>query len=88
MNFKTMSIDDIIAWCKANGQVEWLKAEAAKTFPIKFKDEDGNEYVDENKRRAISFVEIKYDFCRMFMKELVPVAKAKAPTMRDKINAL
>lgn len=29
MDYKTMTIDDIIAWCKANNQVDWLKAKAA-----------------------------------------------------------
>jgi intein-encoded DNA endonuclease-like protein len=88
MDFKTMSIDDIIAWCKANDQVEWLKAEAAKTFPIKFKDEDGNIYVDEKKRRKISHFEIKKDFCKMFMPDIMPKKKPKAKTMWDKIAEL
>ena len=30
MDYKKMDIKDIIAWCKANNQVEWLKAEVAK----------------------------------------------------------
>lgn len=79
MDFKKMNIDDIIAWCKANNQVEWLKAEAAKT------------YIDKNgKECKISFIQIKYDFCKMFMADILP--KAKAPkqekTMYDRIAEL
>ena len=88
MDFKKMNIDDIIAWCKANNQVEWLKAEATKTFPVKFKDENGIECVDETKRRKISHFEIKYDFCRMFMPDILPKAKEKRKTMWDKIAEL
>ena len=30
MDYKSMKIGDIIEWCVANNQVEWLKAEVAK----------------------------------------------------------
>ena len=29
MDYKKMNLDDIINWCKANNQVDWLKKEAA-----------------------------------------------------------
>ena len=76
MDYKTLKIDDIITWCKANNQVEWLKAEAAKTFPT----EDGT--------RAITFIEIKVAFARKFMPEIMPEKKEKKPSMFDLINAL
>lgn len=79
MDFKTMNIDDIIAWCKANNQVDWLKAEAKKT------------YINKNgKECPISFIQIKYDFCRMFMADIIPVAKEPKDTisMYDKIKNL
>lgn len=82
MNYQKMNLEDIIAWCKANNQVAWLKAENNKMFPVK--DEDGN-VIGE---REISFIELKVDFCKMFMPEIMPKAKPKKPTMKDRINAL
>ena len=35
LTFKEMKIEDIISWCKANNQVEWLKATAAKQTEYK-----------------------------------------------------
>jgi hypothetical protein len=72
MNYQKMTINDIIAWCKANNQVEWLKAEVNK----KVGDRD------------ITFFEIKKNFATMFMPEILPVAKAKKPTMKDIIANL
>lgn len=76
MDYKKMTLDDIIAWCKANNQVEWLKATAAKTFPT----EEGT--------RKITFIEIKRAFAAMFMPEIMPKAEPKQPSMWDRINAL
>lgn len=77
MDYKKMNIDDIINWCKANNEVEWLKKEAAK----KIKNEDGKE-------RSITFIEIKRDFAAKFMPEIMPKAKEKTISMFDKIAAL
>ena len=78
MNYYKMNLNDIIAWCKANNQVEWLKKEAAKTFKTK-----------SGAVRNITFIEIKRDFCLAFMPEIVPVAKnEKKPSMYDVIAAL
>lgn len=88
MDYKKMTIDDIIEWCKANDKVDWLKAEVAKTFPVKFIDENGNKCVDENKKRPITYVELKYNFCDEFMPEILPKKKEKKPTMWEKIAAL
>ena len=30
MDYKSMKIEDIINWCKANNEVEWLKANVVK----------------------------------------------------------
>ena len=35
LDYKTLSSDDIIEWCKENNQTEWLKKEAAKTTKCK-----------------------------------------------------
>lgn len=53
MDFKTMTIEDIIKWCQENNQVEWLKETAkkkttCKVYPRKkiektTTDKDGNE---------------------------------------------
>lgn len=72
MDYKTMKLDDIINWCKANNQVAWLKAEAAKTIG----------------ERRITFIELKKAFVDKFMPEIAPKAAKKAPTMFDKIAAL
>ena len=29
LDYKKLNVDDIIAWCQANGEVAWLKKEAA-----------------------------------------------------------
>lgn len=76
MDFKTMKIEDIIEWCKANNQVAWLKETAAKTFPT----EDGT--------RRITFIEIKLAFADKFMPEIAPARQPKKPTMYDLIANL
>lgn len=77
MDYKSMKIEDIMAWCVANKQVAWLKEEAAKTFPTA-----------DGKERKITFVELKLDFVRKFMPEIAPKAKEKKPTMFELIAAL
>ena len=73
MDYKKLTFNDIVAWCKANNQVEWLKAEVNK----KVGDRD------------ITFIELKKNFAAMFMPEILPVAtKAKKPTMKDIAAAL
>ena len=101
MNYKDMKIEDIIAWCQENNQVEWLKAEAAKKVPynvyprVKVKDEEGNVSwkVDKSKEpkiemRPISFIQLKLSFVEKFLPELAPKAKEKKPTMYDLIANL
>ena len=33
-------------------------------------------------------LQLKVDFCKMFMPEIMPKAKPKKPTMKDRIDAL
>ena len=96
MNYKTMQINDIIAWCKANNQVAWLKAEAAKKVPCKVYPKvmkDGKKVADKTaapitEMRPITFIQIKNDFVNMFMPEIAPKKKEAKATMYDLINAL
>ncbi len=91
MDFKTMNIDDIIAWCRAHDQVDWLKAKASekrefKVYPkVDGKTDKSQPYTIE--MRPISFIQLKSDFVEMFMPEIAPKA-TKKETMFDKIMAL
>lgn len=102
MEFKTMTINDIIEWCQANNQVEWLKATAAKTEPcevyprVKKVNENGKvvSTVDKTQKptienRSISFISIKTAFCKEFMPDLLPKATTeKKPSMYELIANL
>lgn len=93
---KEMTIDDIINYCQENGQIEWLKAEAAKKTERKVyprvKGEDGKRHVDKTQEpkivyQPISFVELK----AAFMDKFAPnerVGKNKKPSFHDKIANL
>lgn len=97
MNYKDMTIEDIIQWCKDNKQVEWLKKTAAKQVEYKvyprFKGEDGKMHTDKKaepkiEMRNISFIQLKLEFVKEFMPEIAPKAQDKKPTMYDLIKAL
>ena len=101
LTYKDMNIQDIIKWCQANGQVEWLKEKASdkvacKVYPrIKTVNEEGKtvSVADKSQKpktemRPISFIQIKNDFCEEFMPELLPKKKDKAPNMYDLIKNL
>lgn len=72
LNYKTLNRYDIIEWCKENNQVEWLKKEAAKKISGK----------------PITFIQLKVNFAKKFMPEIMPKAKTKAPTFYEEIEAL
>lgn len=96
MDYKNMTIDDIIEWCQENGQVEWLKRKAAEKKPCKVyprKVVDGKSVADKSQepkieKRPISFIQLKIDFVDKFMPEIAPEKKAKAPSFHDKIKNL
>ena len=101
MDYKHLKIEDVIAWCKANNQVEWLKAEVnkktkQKVYPKKeVVKANGKTVMKSDKtqpytlvEKDITFVEIKKDFATMFMPEILPVAKEAKPSMKDLINSL
>ena len=101
MDFKSMKIEDIINWCKENNKVDWLKAEIQKTEKVerhtgkvKVVNEDGKTVtkVDKNspvevKEERISFITLKYNFCKEFMPELIK-KEDKKPSMYDLIMGL
>ena len=97
MNYKKMTIDDIIDWCVKNNQTEWLKKIASKKVPYevypRIKNAEGKSVADKTqkpirKMRKISFVQIKSKFVEEFMPEIKPEKKAKEENMFDRINAL
>ena len=96
MDFKTMKIEDIISWCKANNQVEWLKAEAQKQTPCKVYPrvmKDGKKVADKTQApiiemRPITFIQIKTNFVNKFMPEIAPKKKDSKPTMYELISSL
>jgi hypothetical protein len=97
VDYQHLNIEHIIAWCKANNEVKWLKETASKKVEYKVypkvKGEDGKMRVDKTQEpkvemRSISFIQIKIEFVEKFMPELKPEAKPKKASMYDLIAAL
>lgn len=61
LNYKEMDINDIAAWCKENGQIEWLKAVKAKEVPytvypkVRVPKTDDNGNIVRNKKGKILY---------------------------------
>lgn len=92
MDFKTMTIEDIINWCTANNQTAWLKAKAAekvacKVYP-KVNGKADKTQAPVTEMRKITFIQIKTDFVNKFMPELAPKAANKKKSMYDLIAEL
>jgi hypothetical protein len=97
--YKDWKIEDIIAWCQANGQVDWLKTVAAKqvkrpVYPtVENISKTGKRTKKQDKsaepigyvESAITFVELKKEFIETFfeVKE-----KESKPSMYDIIKNL
>lgn len=77
MDYKTMTFNDIVEWCKENNQVEWLKTEVSRTITTK-----------EGKERNPSYIEVKRNFVLKFMPEIAPKPTKKNPTMLEIIANL
>ena len=73
MNYQTMNFPQIVEWCKANNQTEWLKSQL---------------FDKEGKKINISFMILKLNFAEKFMPNIIPKAKPKAPTMWDIVKEL
>ena len=96
-DYKKLTIEDIIDYCKEHGEVAWLKETAAKKtmqkkYP-KVKGEDGKYHADKNatpvvEEKPITFIQIKIAFCEKFMPEIIPHAKEKKTSMYDLIASL
>ena len=102
-NLKDLQLDDIIAYCKENNQIEWLKAIAQttverKTYPtVTYFDKNGKERTKQDKTQEpikveqvpIPYVQLKFEFLKKFFPELVADKSSKGkPTMWDIIAAL
>lgn len=95
MNYKKLTIEEIIDWCKANDQVAWLKEAAAKKTACKVYPRikvDGKYVVDKTAKPSVemrprSFIELKREFCEKFMPDLLPKA-AKKESFHDLIARL
>lgn len=81
MDYKHIDFPYIVNWCKENKQTEWLKDVVNSQVPVDKEDASKG-------MRDITFIEVKRIFCEKFMKELLPVAKPKKPSMKDIVNAL
>ena len=101
--YKDWTLDDIIAWCQANKQVDWLKTVAnhkvkrpiyPKIPHISKKGKHTMVY-DKTaepigyKEDTMSFVEIKKAFIGAFFPEqFKQEEEVKGPNMWDRINSL
>ncbi len=81
--YQEIQLTDIIDWCKANNQVEWLKKAVEKEYPAKNKET--GEVIGT---RKITFIELKLEFVREFMPTFAPNKNEKKPSMYDLIAGL
>jgi hypothetical protein len=80
MEFKKITFDDIVNYCKEHNEIAWLKEEVEKKVSYV---EDG-----ETKERDISFIEVKNDFVAKFMPAIAPKRKPKKGSMKDIVAGL
>ena len=73
--YKEMKFSDILAWCMLNNEKAWLSAKI-----------DEKRIGKNGEERAISFIEVKRDFCAKFFPEKLPVGKPKPKTMRQMLD--
>ena len=100
--FKDLSMDDIIAYCQANNQLEWLKTIANKQITHKIYPkvqhisktgkktmvQDKTQPAIGSEKRPITFVELKKAFIDTFHADSKAPKKEKKASFIDKINAL
>lgn len=92
------SIDDIIEWCAANNQLDWLEAESNKkvthkVYPqVESVSKAGKKSwkLDKSaepvlKEEPITFIELRHSFYTKFIDSTPP--KTKVLTMQEKIAA-
>jgi uncharacterized membrane protein len=96
LEYKNIKFPAILAWCQANGQVAWLKAEMKKQVPYKIYPKvevDGKMVADKTatpkiEMHPITFIQVRNDFVATFMPEIAPKKKEKQPTMYELVEAL
>lgn len=97
MDYKKMKLQDVIEWCKANNQIEWLKEVVNRDVEVEVYPEievDGKKVINKSatptiEMRPISFIQVKTEFAKKFMPEILPKKTSKkTATMRDIVNAL
>lgn len=78
-NYKNITIQDIVDDAKSQGseRISFLK----NLLSIKIVNKNGKEY-------GLSFIQIKREYYKKFYPEFLPVAKPKAPTMKELVFAL
>ncbi|MCL1794559.1 MAG: hypothetical protein FWG34_11905 [Oscillospiraceae bacterium] len=79
-NIKEITFDFILEHIKTKGATDksWLKKLVSKKIGQNKKGED----------RTISFVEIRNEFVKKYMPEIIPPPKEKKPTMKEKLTQL
>lgn len=83
MEVGKIHIEDIITFCKENNEIAWLKDIAKKEFDYKDKK------TGEDKKRKISFIEIRNEFLRKFYPDEAPKSeKVEKKTFYDLIDEL
>lgn len=99
VNYKDIDLNYIVEWCKANGQVAWLKEAAqqkvnVKVYPRVQQQKNGKtisvaDTTQEPKveERNITFIQLKKAFAEKFMPDIMPKSKKKE-SMYDIIAAL
>ena len=96
--FKTLTSDDILTWCAENNQLDWLdenwnKKVLKKVYP-KVKDEKtGRMKADKTAKPTMEMVQmdfqtLKIEFCKKFMKDILPTKQPAKLSFSDKIAAL
>lgn len=100
--YEKLTIDNVIDWCVANGEKDWLKATAEKEVQVKEypKKEvtlaDGKVVMRADRKATptmktvkMPFTMLKHEFCKKFFPDKLPKEEAKnKPSMLDRIRAL
>lgn len=95
MTYDNCAIEHIIAWCKLNNQVDWLKAKMLEKVQVK----DKKTKQPTGEERIMDFMTLKRDFNEMFgwekkeslkmlPKDFKKQAKAKEPNMFELVASL
>ena len=89
-NIKEITFDYIFEYIKGKGKEDkaWLKELASSTIIVKDKNGKIIKEEGEDKERDITFLEIRNEFAKKYIPEIMPEAKPKKPTMKERIASL